>query len=191
LPLKKSSLTIFIFASAIFSLLAQKEEQRVISVLDTLDDGSLMLTQAFVINVPVNKVWEAYTTKEGWESWAVPKAEIDWKINGSIKTNYNPAGEIGDSTTITTHIINYIPEKLITLQAEITKNFPAFMKADEKDFYNIIEFIQTAPSRTKVVSYGLGYKNNQKYHDLLRFFIQGNEQTQLKLIKYLEGSIKT
>lgn len=190
MPLKKSSLTIFIFASAIFSLLAQKEEQRVISVLDTLDDGSLMLTQAFVINVPVNKVWEAYTTKEGWESWAVPKAEIDWKINGSIKTNYNPAGEIGDSTTITTHIINYIPEKLITLQAEITKNFPAFMKADEKDFYNIIEFIQTAPSRTKVVSYGLGYKNNQKYHDLLRFFIQGNEQTQLKLIKYLEGSIK-
>ena len=190
MPLKKSSLTIFIFASAIFSLFAQKEEQRVISVLDTLDDGSLMLTQAFVINVPVNKVWEAYTTKEGWESWAVPKAEIDWKINGSIKTNYNPAGEIGDSTTITTHIINYIPEKLITLQAEITKNFPAFMKADEKDFYNIIEFIQTAPSRTKVVSYGLGYKNNQKYHDLLRFFIQGNEQTQLKLIKYLEGSIK-
>jgi hypothetical protein len=187
MPTKKLLFTMWILVFAFFSLIAQKEEQKVISLLDTLDDGSLMLTQEFVINVPVREAWQAYSTEKGWESWAVPMAEIDWKINGTIKTNYNPEGEIGDSTTITIHIINYIPEKMITLQAEITENFPEFMKADEKDFYNIIEFIEIGPAKTKVISYGLGYKNSQKYQDLMRYFIQGNEQTQLKLIKYLEG----
>ena len=53
---------------------------------------------------------------------------------------------------------------MITLQAEITENFPTFMKADEKDFFNIIEFRELSPEKTKIISYGLGYKNNQKYH---------------------------
>ena len=31
--------------------------------------------------------------------------------------------------TIVTHIINYVPRRLLTLQAEITDNFPEFMKS--------------------------------------------------------------
>ena len=78
--------------------------------------------------------------KKGWESWAVSIAEIDFKINGLIQTNYNKDGKIGDDSTITLHILNYVPRRMITLQAEITKNFPEFMKEDEKDLYNVILF---------------------------------------------------
>jgi len=120
------------------------------------------------------------------ESWATALAEIDFKVNGTIKTNYNKTGSIGDESTITLHILNYVPKRLLTLQAELTKNFPDFMKEDEKDLYNVILFEKINPKETKVISYGIGYKNNEKYMSLMKFFIQGNEKSYYNLISYLE-----
>lgn len=178
---------IFCFSISVF---AQNNndisEKRVTSVIDSSKADNLVLKQSFVVNVPLDSVWNAYTTKKGWESWATAKAEIDFKINGIIKTNYNKDGEIGDETTITLNVVNYIPQRMLTLQAELTKNFPEFMKADEKDLFNMILFEAIEPSKTKVVSYGIGYKNNEKYMSLMKFFIQGNEQSYLNLISYLE-----
>ena len=161
-------------------------QKRVTSIVDSSYTNNLVLKQSFVVNVALDSVWNAYTTKKGWESWATSIAEIDFKINGIIKTNYNKEGKIGDDATITLHIINYIPKRMITLQAEITKNFPEFMKEDEKDLYNMILFEKISPTKTKVISYGIGYKHNEKYMSLMKFFIQGNEQSYLNLISYLE-----
>ncbi len=75
---------------------------------------------------------------------------------------------------------------MLKLQAELTDNFPEFMKEDEKELYNLIVFEEISPKETKVISYGIGYKNNDKYKSLMEFFIKGNEQSYLNLISYLE-----
>lgn len=171
-------------------LIAQKPtevfEKRVTSIVDSSDTNNMVLKQSFVVNVSLDSVWDAYTTKKGWENWATSIADIDFKINGLIKTNYNKDGIIGDDATITLHIINYIPKRMITLQAELTKNFPEFMREDEKDLFNMILFEEISPLKTKISSYGIGYKNNEKYMSLMKFFIQGNEQSYQNLISYLE-----
>jgi len=162
------------------------EEKRVLSKIDSTYNNELALIQEFIVNVPIDSVWNAYSTKKGWESWAVSIAEIDFKINGLIQTNYNKDGKIGDDSTITLHILNYVPNRMITLQAEISKNFPEFMKEDEKDLYNVILFEKLGISKTKVTSFGIGYKNNEKYKSLMQFFVKGNEQSYSNLISYLE-----
>tara|TARA_R110002012_G_scaffold56123_10_gene143736 strand:- start:14170 stop:14763 length:594 start_codon:yes stop_codon:yes gene_type:complete len=167
------------------------DEKRVLSTIDSTKTPELVLIQEFIVNSPIDSVWNAYTTKKGWESWAVPLAEVDLKVGGYIKTNYNKAGKIGDSTTIVTHIINYAPKTLITLQAEITDNFPEFMKKEAKDFYNIIYFNEIEKGKTSVKSYGIGYKNNPKYLSLLKYFIPANEKLLMNLILYLEADTKT
>lgn len=171
------------------SLFAQERPifERVKSSIDSTYDYEIVLIQEFSVEATVDQVWEAYTTKEGWENWAVPLAEVDLKIGGTIKTNYNPDGQIGDSTTIVTHIVNYVPRRLLTLQAEITDNFPEFMKKEAKDFYNVIYFDEVEPGRTNVKSFGIGYKNTPKYLALIKFFIPANEKTLLNLISYLEN----
>ena len=118
----------------------------------------------------------------------MPLAKVDFKIGGTIKTNYNPQGQIGDSTTIVTNIINYVPLQLLTLQAEITDNFPEFMKKEAKNFYNVIYFDEVKPGRTRVKSFGIGYRNTPKYINLMNFFIPANEKTLIKLIDYLGNS---
>ena len=160
--------------------------KRVTSVVDSSHVNNVVLKQSFEVNVSIDSVWNAYTTKKGWEKWATAIAEVDFKINGLIRTNYNKDGKIGDESTITLHVINYIPQRMLTLQAELNKNFPEFLKEDEKSLFNMILFEEITPIKTKVISYGIGYKNNEKYMSLLNFFIQGNEQSYLNLISYLE-----
>lgn len=179
--------TIFLLFGIFLSLHITAQKKRVTTTIDTTTSNHLILTQEFVVNATLEEAWNAYTTKEGWEGWAVPLAAVDWKINGMISTNYNPDGEIGDSTTINIHVVNYIPHKMITLQSEFTDNFPGFMKEDEKNLYNIITFDEIYPGYVKITSHGIGYRNNQQYQQLMAYFVQANEQTQLKLIEYVEA----
>ncbi|MEL6655369.1 MAG: SRPBCC domain-containing protein [Bacteroidota bacterium] len=159
---------------------------RVNSTIDSTINDEIVLIQEFVVFASIDSVWNAYTTKNGWENWAVSIAEIDFRIGGLIKTNYNPEGTIGDSTTITTHIINYVPRKILTLQAEITSNFPEFMKKEAENFYNVIYFEELDNESVYVRSYGIGYKNTEKYLSLLKYFIPANEMSLMNLIEYLE-----
>ena len=174
--------------SIILNAQTQKDnsQSRITSVIDSSHTNNMILKQSFTVNVSLDSVWNAYTTKKGFESWAAAVAEVDFKINGTIKTNYNKDGKISDDSTITLHIINYVPKRMLTLQAELTKNFPEFMQADQKDLFNTILFEAISPNQTKVISYGIGYKNNDKYMSLMKFFIQGNEQSYLNFIQYLE-----
>lgn len=183
---------LFILFSVLFTFFSygqekgKVEQRRVVSKIDSTMTPELVLIQEFTVKAPIESVWNAYTTKTGWESWAVPIAEIDLKVGGFIKTNYNKSGKIGDSTTIVTHIINYVPKRVLTLQAEITDNFPEFMKQEEKDFYNVICFDESEAGYTRVQSYGIGYKNIPKYLSLMNYFIPANEQLLMGLIDYLE-----
>jgi uncharacterized protein YndB with AHSA1/START domain len=178
------SIILTIFLSSI----TYAQEERISSTIDSTKSPELVLIQEFKVKAALDAVWNAYTTKKGWESWAVPLAEIDLKVGGIIKTNYNASGKIGDSTTIITHIVNYVPKRLITLQAEITDNFPEFMKEDAKDFYNVIYFDELENGYVNVKSFGIGYKNNTKYLSLMNYFITANEKLLLQLISYLEKS---
>jgi len=173
-------------ATNLFGQKVEMKQKRVVSTIDSTKAPELVLIQEFIVNASIDSVWNAYTTKKGWENWAVPLAEVNLKVGGYIKTNYNVQGQIGDSSTIVTHIINYVPKRLITLQAEITDNFPDFMKKEAKDFYNIIYFEEMDNGSTNVKSFGIGYKNNPKYLALLKFFIPANEKTLMNLISYLE-----
>lgn len=139
-------------------------QNRILSTIDSTYNNEIVLIQEFTVNVPIDSVWNTYTTKEGWESAFVAIAEIDFKINGTIKTSYDKNATIGDSTTIVNNIINYVPKKILTLQAEISENFPEFMKKEAKDFYNVIYFSEVSSHKTKVESYGIGYKNNPSFY---------------------------
>lgn len=165
-------------------------QNRILSTIDSTYNNEIVLIQEFTVNVPIDSVWNTCTTKEGWESAFVAVAEIDFKVGGSIKTSYNKNATIGNSTTIVIHIVNYVPKKILTLQAEISENFPEFMKKEAKDFYNVIYFEEIHKRKTKIISYGIGYKNNPKFLSLLKFFISANEMSYLNLIKYLETGEK-
>ena len=186
----KITYLILLFFFTSFGLHSQSQDQpvtkRVISTIDSSHANNLILTQTMEIEAAIDKVWEAFTTESGWESWSVPVADVDFRIGGLIQTSYDKNATIGDPGTIRLHVINFVPQAVITLQAELGENFPQFMLDDADELYNVILFEAISPTKTRITSHGLGYKSTPDYLSLLDFFVTGNESSYLQLISYLE-----
>src|SRR5216683_3316100 len=75
-----------------------------------------VLRTEVVVDATPEQLWEAFTTKAGWESWAVPLAEVDFRMGGTIRTNYSKEAGIGGKGTITHHILSYEPDRMLTMR---------------------------------------------------------------------------
>ncbi len=191
----KLCLLVILVASTTTTSLAQNEsthsndasESRISTTIKTEENGDILLIHEMTINSPVDNVWNAFATTEGWTSWAVPVGKVDMKIGGLIQSNYREDGKITDDDAVTLHIINYVPKRAITLQAELAPHFPDVLKSREKQMYNLITFDPVNENQTKLISYGIGYKDTPELQKMLQFFVKGNEQSYQQLIKYLEN----
>jgi uncharacterized protein YndB with AHSA1/START domain len=166
--------------------LAQVANPQIESYVVKTDAHELILVQEVVVEAPIGEVWGAYTTSAGWMAWASPQAEVDLRAGGTIRTHYGPDAEIGDPGTNTLHIVNYVPERVLTLRAEISDRWPEVMKADEGKLMNVIVFDALGDAVTRIRSYGVGYRDLPAYDDLMEFFIPANEGLFQKLKEHLE-----
>ena len=168
---------------------ATANDSRITSTIMTEANGDIFLVQEMTVKAPIEKAWNAFATTEGWTSWSVPVGKVDMKIGGTIKSNYRTDGKLTDKDTITLHIINYVPQRAVTLQAELGPHFPEILKSREKQMYNLITFSPIDSNNTKINSYGIGYKDSPELQKMLQFFVKGNEQSYEKLIKHLESGV--
>ena len=150
------------------------------------ENGERTLMQEVLLEASVAEVWKAYTTDAGFAAWAAPVAEVDLRAGGTIRTHYRPDAKIGDVGTNTLHIVNYVPERLLTLRAELQENWPEVMKHDAGNLMNVIVFLPEAEKRTRILSYGCGYGRAAAYEQLLEFFAKANEGLFRKLRAHLE-----
>ena len=84
------------------------------------------------------------------------------------------------------HIVNYVPQELLILKAEISTNWPEVLKKDADKMSNVILFDRISPDRTRVRSYGIGYGDAPELDALLEFFTKANEELLGKLRRYVE-----
>lgn len=152
------------------------------------DAGELVLIQEVSVSAAIEDVWTAYTTSEGWTGWAAPKADIDLRVGGTIRTAY--AGEIGGKNTNTLQIVNYVPNRLLTLRADVSDNWPEIMKEDAERLSNVVLFESTGPRTTQIQSFGIGYTDAPEYEQLLSFFITANESLLENLKAYVESGTR-
>ena len=140
-----------------------------------------------MVDAPVDAVWAAYTTAEGWRGWAAPAAQVDLRPGGTIRTHYGPDAKIGDPGTIVLHIVNYVPQRILTLRAEQQDNWPEAMKRDADHLMNVIVFDAVSDRRPRISSYGVGYGAAPEYDEMLGFFSNANRGLYEKLIAHLKA----
>jgi len=175
----------FFIAIALSGIVAASTDDVRSEVLKT-HAGELILAQHLIVEAPIARVWEAYTTSQGWMSWAAPLADVDLRIGGEIRTHYEAGAQIGDSGTNILRIVNYVPEKVLTLQAELSSRWPEVMKSDADNLMNVIVFEEVGSDRTRIRSFGVGYRVLPEYDELMEFFIPANEVLLRKLKAHLE-----
>ena len=136
------------------------------------------------IDASIDRVWDACTTTAGFKSWAAPLADVDFKIGGKWRANYNPQGKLGDATTIENTILSYDPRRMLSIRpTRFPQGFP-FVEAARKT-WTVFYFSPITQARTKVRLVGLGYTDDKQSQQLRAFFAQGNKFSLQKLSQAL------
>ena len=136
------------------------------------------------IDAGIDEVWEAFTTTKGIQSWVAPLAEIDFKVGGKWRANYNADGQLGDPTTIENTILAYDPKRMIALKATtFPEGFP-FMEAAQET-WTVFYFSPTSTLRTKITVVGLCCTDREQEQNMRSFFKEANEYS----LKELEQAL--
>ncbi len=129
-----------------------------------------------VIDAPLEAVWAAWTTSEGLRSWLAPHAEIDLRVGGLMRTNYNAQGALGDPQTIENRVLAFDPRRMLSIQvAKAPEKFP-FPNAVHQ-MWTVLYVEATAASQTRIRVVGLGFGLEEESQKMRAFFQKGNATT--------------
>jgi uncharacterized protein YndB with AHSA1/START domain len=135
-----------------------------------------------VVNAPVAAVWNAWTTSSGLKSWLAPHVDTDLRIDGLMRTNYDPKGSLGDPGTIENKILAFEPERMLSIRvAKAPETFP--FKAKIGEMWTVLYFQATPDGKTLLRIVGLGFGSDQESQKMKEFFKQGNAFTLTQLQK--------
>jgi uncharacterized protein YndB with AHSA1/START domain len=135
-----------------------------------------------IVNAPVAAVWEAFTTRQGIESWMVARTDIEFKIGGLWRTSYSKDSSLDDDASIHHRILAYDPGRMLAFRTvKVPKGFP--FPAAIANTWNVVYFEPVNDHQTKVTTRMLGYTEDAESQQMRAFFESGNRQTMDSLIK--------
>jgi uncharacterized protein YndB with AHSA1/START domain len=138
-----------------------------------------------VVDAPVGAVWNAWTTTVGLKSWLAPHADIDLRIDGVMRSNYDPKGSLGDPGTIENKVLAYEPERMLSIKvAKAPEKFP--FRAKISDMWTVLYFQPTLDGKTLLRIVGMGFGTDEESQRMKEFFRQGNAFTLTQLQKHFQ-----
>ncbi len=139
-------------------------------------EGHRVLRDAIIVDAPVEKVWAAFTTDAGFETWAVPLAHITPGNGGMMESALFPGAKIGDANNVLNRIDVYLPEQLLVIHNE---HVPSGGPIDPETYDKVRQMIAFEPvgaGQTKVTQTVIGFGDGVKFDDLYAHLRGGNAQ---------------
>lgn len=129
-----------------------------------------------VVAAPLDAVWAAWTTGDGLRSWLAPHAEIDLRIGGRMRSNYNAQGTLDDPQAIENVVLSFEPQRMISIRvAKAPANFPFPNAIGE--MWTVLYFEAAGRNATRVRVVGMGFNGSDESQRMRAFFERGNATT--------------
>lgn len=142
----------------------------------TEPDGDRSLQLSVDVPAPAHDVFTAFSTSEGFSSWAVPVANVDFRVGGMIEASYDAQAKIGDPNNIKNAIVTYIPDRLLVIR---NVQAPAGF-VDAALFQKTVTMIELQPidgNATRVTLTNAGYGAGAGFDDVYSHFEWGDAYT--------------
>lgn len=143
------------------------------------------IVDEFEIEASVDDVWNAFTTTDGLKSWVAPLVDIDFRVGGKWRANYNKDGQLGDETTIENTILCYDPKRMLSIKATGFPEGFEFVDA-AKETWSIFYFQRVSETTTRITIVGLGYNDTEQSKRMRAFFKPANKYSMDQLKAALE-----
>lgn len=147
--------------------------------------GDRAIQLSAVVPAPAADVYRAFTTTEGFRSWAVPMTKVDLRIGGMMESSYDARAKLGDPNNIKNEIVAYVPDRLLVIR---NRQAPAGF-ADPELFartVTVMEFQPMGPKATRVVITNAGYGKGERWDTLYGHFEWGDAYMLAQLVKRFE-----
>lgn len=150
------------------------------------DDASSLLHEG-IVDAPLAKVWNVWSTSEGLRLWIAPHAEIDLRVGGLMRVNYNPDGQLGDPQTIVNTVLSFELKRMISIKVVKTPDDFPFPNAIAQ-MWSVIYFAAASANRTAFREVSLGFSSEEESQRMRAFFNNGNIATLSQLQRYFAGT---
>ena len=155
----------------------------------TEPDGDRSLQLSIDVPASVHDAFAAFSTSEGFSSWAVPVAKVDFRVGGMIEASYDSHAKFGDPNNIKNAIVSYIPDRLLIIRnVQAPSGFvdsALFQKT-----VTMIEFVPLDAKTTRVTLTNAGYGPGAGFADVFAHFEWGNAYTLHELRKrFVNGPV--
>jgi uncharacterized protein YndB with AHSA1/START domain len=128
------------------------------------------------VEAPVEAVWAAWATSEGLRVWLAPHADIDLRVGGRMRANYDPGGTLGDPRTIENEVLSFEPQRMLSIRvAKAPDGFP-FPDAI-RQMWTVLYFEPSGPHATRLRIVSLGFAPDAESQKMRAFFEKGNAFT--------------
>lgn len=129
-----------------------------------------------VVAAPVAAVWSAWTTADGLQAWLAPQADIDLRLDGLLRVQYQPQGRLGDASTIENRILAFEPQRMLALRvAKAPEGFAWRQRVGE--MWTVLSFEPTAEGQTRLRITSLGLADDDEAQRMRAYFDKGNRYT--------------
>jgi hypothetical protein len=140
----------------------------------TESDGSRTLQQSIELpGVTLEHAWAAFTTSEGFRSWAAPIAAVDFRLGGFIEASYDPARAIGSPGNIRNEIVAFVPLRMLAFRNRETPPDPPFDGPTFQSLHTVV-LLEPTGTATRVTIIQPGYRAGEPWDTVYRHFERGN-----------------
>lgn len=127
-----------------------------------------------VLDATLSEAWASFSTEDGLRAWMAPRVELDFRVGGTIRANYNAEAGEDDPGWIETSILAYEPERMFAFRtSKSPAGFPHARVIESA--WSVVRLEAISPWRTRVVLTTCGWGEGGEYDAALAYFKGGNE----------------
>ncbi|HXV76870.1 MAG TPA: SRPBCC domain-containing protein [Candidatus Polarisedimenticolaceae bacterium] len=127
-------------------------------------DAVRSFTKEIVIDAPVGRVYDAWTTSEGWSAlYGAPSvSHIDLAIGGRYEWLFD--GRIGSNGC---QVLSYVPDRMVSFSWNAP---PSQSSSRVRRTWVVVETFEEGPATTRVRLTHLGFGDGAEWDETLRYF---------------------
>jgi hypothetical protein len=105
-----------------------------------------------------------------------PHVDVELKIGGKLKTQYDAKGSVDDATAVENTILSYEPFRMLSIKATKAPDGFPFPNAI-KNMWTVIYFSPVGRQRTRIRIVSMGFRSDDESRKMREFFDRGNAFT--------------
>jgi len=120
-----------------------------------------------VIDAPVAKVWAAWTTAEGLESFFCEHATVQLRANGKYELEMNPKAPVGQRGSEGCRILSYLPERMLSFTWNAPPSQPTMRL---RRTFVVLMFTPLEGGKTKLELTHSGWRKGPEWDETYAYF---------------------